>query len=317
MAENKIYYWLKLNKDFFEDDTISWIEEQENGKDYVIFYLKLCLKSLQENGLLIRYVGEKLIPYDIKALSKLTNTPADTVKVAMNLFLEIGLVTRLETGELYMNQIDEMIGSETESAKRVRKHRAKKKELEKKKSLQCNIDVIESNTEKEKETEKELELEKEQDKELDSEKEIDEDNKNNSGCDDFDNDLLSEDELIAPKESDFKKIANLYQKCGFLVNGFTPDWIKATLEQYGFEWLKNALLVAEKNDKRTKSYAEGILRNWSTKGGMDLEGKKKPQQQKSGKPNNFHNFKQRTTEYSADELEDKVRRNFENKINGM
>ncbi|MGO1818934.1 MAG: hypothetical protein ACTH0S_04545, partial [Senegalia sp. (in: firmicutes)] len=30
----------------------------------------------------------------------------------------------------------------------------------------------------------------------------------------------------------------------------------------------------------------------------------------------FHNFKQRTTKYSADELEKKVRKNFEKKING-
>ena len=27
---DKKYYWLKLKEDFFEEDTISWIEEQEN-----------------------------------------------------------------------------------------------------------------------------------------------------------------------------------------------------------------------------------------------------------------------------------------------
>ena len=103
MSSGKIYYWLKLENDFFEDDTIAWIEEQENGKDYIIFYLKLILKSLQGDGYLIRYVGEKLIPYDIKALAKLTNTSPDTVAVAMKLFIEIGLISRLGSGEIYFN----------------------------------------------------------------------------------------------------------------------------------------------------------------------------------------------------------------------
>lgn len=163
MSDNKRYYWLKLNEDFFEDDTIQWIEEQENGKDYVIFYLKLCLKSLKDDGRLIRYVGERLMPYDVKALSKLTNTSADTVAVAMKTFSEIGLVEMLDTGELYMKQINEMIGTETEVAKRVRKHRAKQSLIKEEdhKALQCNVEETKCNTEKEIEKEIEKEVEKE------------------------------------------------------------------------------------------------------------------------------------------------------------
>ncbi len=161
MSENKRYYWLKLDETFFEDDTIAWLEEQENGKDYVIFYLKLALKSLKDDGRLIRYVGETLIPYDVKALAKLTNTSPDTVAVSMKTFLEIGLVSQLESGEIYLNQIEEMVGSETDVAKRVRKHRAKKAlgEGEKQELLQGNADETKSNTELEKE--KELEKDKE------------------------------------------------------------------------------------------------------------------------------------------------------------
>lgn len=161
MSENKRYYWLKLDENFFEDDTIAWLEEQENGKDYVIFYLKLALRSLKDDGKLIRYVGERLIPYDIKALSKLTDTPTDTVAVAMKTFLEIGLVEQLDSGEIYLSQINEMVGSETEVAKRVRKHRAKKalEEGEKTNLLQSNVDETKSNTELEKEIEIDIEKE--------------------------------------------------------------------------------------------------------------------------------------------------------------
>ena len=126
MSDNKRYYWLKLPEDFYDDDTTQWIEDQENGAAYVNFYLKLLLKSLSDEGRLIRYVGQRLIPYDVKSLSRLTNTDTDTVRVALELFVKIGLIERLDTGEIYMSQIDEMIGSETQAATRMRKMRARK-----------------------------------------------------------------------------------------------------------------------------------------------------------------------------------------------
>lgn len=148
MAAKK-YYWLKLKSDFFEDDTIQFIEEQENGILYVNFYLKLCLKSLKCEGKLIRLIGNTLMPYDAKTLSKLTNTDVDTVRAAMGIFKRIGLVEILDDGEIYLTQINEMIGSETASAERVRKHRL----LNNSKALQCNTDVTpmlqNGNTEKE------------------------------------------------------------------------------------------------------------------------------------------------------------------------
>ena len=158
MSGSKRYYWLKLNENFFEDDTIQWLEEQENGKDYVIFYLKLCLKSLDGEGKLIRYVGENLIPYDIKALSRLTSTPLDTVAVAMKTFLDIGLIERLDTGEIFMKQIDEMIGTETQYAVQKRRQRAlnsKQDEL----SGQCPDNVLKCPTEIEIEKEIEIDIE--------------------------------------------------------------------------------------------------------------------------------------------------------------
>ena len=127
MAENKKYYWLKLKENFFDDDTISFIEEQKNGILYVNFYLKICLKSLKTEGNLIRLVGENLIPYDVNSLAKLTNTPVDTVRVAMDLFEKIGLVKIQETGEIYLAQIKEMIGKETDKAELMRRKRAKDK----------------------------------------------------------------------------------------------------------------------------------------------------------------------------------------------
>lgn len=157
MSETKRFYWLKLQEDFFEDDTIDFIESQENGEKYCLFYLKLCLKALKSEGKLIRYVGNMLIPYDEKGLAKLTRTDVDTVRCALALFNEIGLVSRLDTGEIFINQLNEMVGTETDKAKLMRQKRAKEK------LISNNVTPMLPKCY----TEKELEKEKEIDKELD------------------------------------------------------------------------------------------------------------------------------------------------------
>lgn len=162
MSKNKRYYWLKLNEDFFDDDTISWIEEQDNGKEYCLFYLKLCLKSLKTGGLLIRNVGELLVPYDIKKLAEMTHTDLDTAIVAMELFRKIGLVQILDNGEIYMTQLSELVGSETDKAKAMRAKRAREK-LE---GNNVTAMLPECYPDKEKEKDIDIELDIEEDIEL-------------------------------------------------------------------------------------------------------------------------------------------------------
>lgn len=185
MSKNKKYYWLKLKEDFFEEDTINWIEEQENGKDYCLFYLKLCLKSLKTNGTLIRNVGTMLVPYDAKQLGKITNTDIDTVRVAMELFKKIGLVEVLENGEIYLTQLENMVGSETSKAQLMRKKRAKDKDLPNSNNDGNNVTNMlpssyqdeencytEIEQEQEKETEQDIDLEQELEKELEQQQDI-------------------------------------------------------------------------------------------------------------------------------------------------
>ncbi len=236
MSDNKRYFWLKLDESFFDDDTIAWIEEQENGKDYVIFYLKLALKSLKDDGYLIRYVGQKLIPYDVKALSKLTNTPVDTVTIAMRLFIEIGLVSQLDTGEIYLNQLNEMIGSETAVAKRVRKSRAKKELSDSVDGLllHCNDGETKSNTEKE--IEKELDL----DKELETESK---EKKKNSPAKAEPSLPYSEvvDYLNEKTKSKFRSSSQATQRLikARFNDGFTLNDFKQVIDTKSDEWLRD------------------------------------------------------------------------------
>lgn len=156
------FYWLQLKEDFFDEDAIDWLEEQPNGKEYSLFYLKLCLKSLRTNGVLIRRVGNRLVPYDHVKLGELTKTNPDTVMVAMQLLINIGLVRTLENGELYLTQVENMIGSQSKSAFKKQQQRlnAKSKILlaEGQQEDKCPP-KIEKEKEQEIEQEKELELE--------------------------------------------------------------------------------------------------------------------------------------------------------------
>ena len=124
MPEDKRFFWMKLNESFFEDETIAWLEEQTNGKEYVLFLLKLCLKSLKTNGILMRAIGNIFIPYDVAKLAEMTRTDVDTVAVAMQLFA------------IYISILENMVGSETKWAKFKRNERNGQKQIG-----QCPTDV--------------------------------------------------------------------------------------------------------------------------------------------------------------------------------
>ena len=128
--QNKRYYWLKLKNDFFEGDEINWLEEQENGAVYILFYLKLCLWSLRSDGVLMRRVGKMEIPYDTKKLAEIKGTPLPAAETAMALLTSAGLVEVQENGALFMPQMEDMTGSETERAAIMRKYRTPKTEKE-------------------------------------------------------------------------------------------------------------------------------------------------------------------------------------------
>ena len=246
MAEDKRYYWLKLNDDFFEDDTISWIEEQESGKDYVLFYLKLCLKSLRTEGSLIRNVGERLIPYNVNALSRLTNTQIDTVKVAMKLFSDIGLVTIFDTGEIFLNQINEMIGTETDSAKRKRRQRSKEALLENMDNvtnssdeLPPNRDNVPGNSDSFQKSPAEIEIELEKDIEIDA----DEEKVTNSGHN-----------------------VHLFYQQNF---GVEPPTIQQDIDYWIEDLSAPVVIEALKRTveaEKPYSYAKGIMKKWAGKG---------------------------------------------------
>lgn len=121
MAEKK-YYWLKLKKDFFKRHDIRIIEGMDNGKEYVLFYLKLMVESISHEGRL-RFADT--IPYNEKMLSSLTDTNIDIVRSAMKVLIELGLCEVMDDQTIYLSEVDKLIGDETKWAGYKRESRAK------------------------------------------------------------------------------------------------------------------------------------------------------------------------------------------------
>lgn len=153
----KKYYWIKLKTDFFDLETIDWLISQKNGCEYVVLYQKLCLLTANKDGELVSAIGEIIIPYDANKIARDTKFPIDTVIVALELFKKIGLIYEQENGILKIPYIADIVGSETEYAKKKRDYRDKLKTMSETMSLTLSDKSID--IEKEKEKEKDIDTE--------------------------------------------------------------------------------------------------------------------------------------------------------------
>lgn len=117
----KRYYWLKLPKDFFEDKAIKRLRQIAGGDTYTIIYLKMLLKSMEDDGKLF-YEGIEDTICDEIALD--INENADDVQVTISYLEKKGLLVVTDS-EVELTRLREMVGSETDKAELMRKLRSK------------------------------------------------------------------------------------------------------------------------------------------------------------------------------------------------
>lgn len=161
MADNKKYYYLKLKENFFESDEAIILESMPDGYIYSNILLKLYLRSLKNDGLLM---FNNLIPYNAQMLATITRHQVGTIEKAIQIFRDLQLIEILDNGAIYMTNIQNFVGKSSSQADYMRNYREKKGgltnvnqnsyicepeiEIEKDKKIDINID-------------KELELEQE------------------------------------------------------------------------------------------------------------------------------------------------------------
>lgn len=120
MADNKKYYYLKLKEDFFESDEAVVLESMPDGYIYSNILLKLYLRSLKNNGLLM---FNNLIPYNSQMLATITRHQVGTIEKAVKIFKDLQLIDVLDNGAIYMNNIQNFVGKSSTNADRMRESR--------------------------------------------------------------------------------------------------------------------------------------------------------------------------------------------------
>ena len=125
MSENKKYYWLKLKDNFFDTEDLILLETMADGIIYSNILLKLYLKSIKNNG---KLMYKDKIPYNPVMLSQLIRHPVGVIEKALKIFQDMGLVDVLDSGAIYMLDIQNFIGKSSTEADRIRDYREKIKQ---------------------------------------------------------------------------------------------------------------------------------------------------------------------------------------------
>ena len=158
MSDNKKYYYLRLKDNFFDSDELKILESMKDGYLYSNILLKLYLRSLKNDGKLV--VNER-IPYSEDMLASVTGHQVGTIKQALSIFKDLGLIDVLDNGAIYMLDIQNFIGKGSSEADRKREYRQR---IETDRTnVQTNLRQIseKSPPEIEIELEKDIEIEKE------------------------------------------------------------------------------------------------------------------------------------------------------------
>ncbi len=124
--EKKVFYFLKLQRDFFHRSEICILEAMPNGKEYAYFYLKLMVESLAENGYLRT---AHMIAYDVNMLAAITNTNVDVARVALEVLTNMGLLEIVDNF-YYIPEVAKITGKMVDSPEAIKKRRQRAEKAE-------------------------------------------------------------------------------------------------------------------------------------------------------------------------------------------
>lgn len=228
MAKTKIYFWLKIDKKFFDNIFIKRLKTVPGGYTMTVIYIRLMLESL-ESDCILYYEGY----FDNlkEELALKLDVSEDDIDMTMAYFTKCGLIQVDEDKNAELPQAKALVESETNWANYKREQRKKAKLEEVQPSLTIsNLCPTEIEIEKEKEIEEEIE-------------------KKTSS---------------APTA----EISNYYQKRIGVMDGqqyqILTDYL--TLDGIELEVIKTAIDKAADNGKRSFSYINSILKNWRQNG---------------------------------------------------
>ncbi len=274
---DKRYYWFKMEQSFFEQKEIKYLRRLPGGDTYTIIYLKLILKSLENDG---KIYYENIVDDYSQEWALEIEEDEKAVSFLVAFLINKGLMIDCGFDEFEITKTKSLVGSETASAERKRRQREREREL-----LQFN-DVTDSQKNvtlsQVGHIESEIEIEKEIDKE-------------------------AEASTATSTNSDFQNLIELYQANFGIVKPILYDDLKADLEDYGLELIIEAVKRAIKR-QREYAYAQGILKSWNRSGIKTLEQAKAEEVSFQNKSQtNQNKFQQQKPDKKAHEWTDEGR----------
>lgn len=231
MSDNKKYYYIRLKENFFDSDEIKLLESIPNdGYKFSNILLKMYLKSLKYNG---RLMFNERIPFSPEMLATVTGHSIGDVNRAIEVFKQFGLIEVLETGEIYMLDIQNFIGKTSTEADRIKAYR---REIAQKKIK--GVQMYDERT-------PEIEIEKEIDIELEKEPETD---------------------------TPYRRLVAVYESNGFgTISSITSQKLNDELKDFteknndvneSVEVIKKAFEIAVLNGANNLNYVLSITKRW-------------------------------------------------------
>ena len=128
MADKTKYYYLKIKENFFDSEEMKLLESMDNGYLYSNILMKMYLLSLKNGG---KLMYKDKIPYNSKMLSTILNHNVDILEKAIKIFKELNLIEILDSGAIFMLDIQNYIGKSSDEADRKREYRNRIEETKK------------------------------------------------------------------------------------------------------------------------------------------------------------------------------------------
>ena len=156
MAKTKVYFWLKIDKKFFDNLFIKRLNSMPGGYTMTVIYMRMMLESL-ESDCILYYEGYFETLKEELALK--LDVSEDDISMTIAYFTQCGLIQIDEDKNAELTQAKALVQQETNHAAYMRSYRKEQQEKEKNLTLLSNNLTTLSTCKTEKEIDKELELE--------------------------------------------------------------------------------------------------------------------------------------------------------------
>lgn len=251
MAKTKVYFWLKVDKKFFDNVFIKRLKNMNGGYAMTVIYIRLMLESL-ESDCILYYDGylESLV----EELAIKLDVSEDDINMTMAYFTKCGLIQIDTNGNAELLQAKAMLEQETNQAQYMREYRKRQKL---KNDNSYNVNQI-TNVVSEPLTTCKTEIDI--DKEIELKKDINIDIKSEV-------DTRENQSATADGKSKFN-IFEYYQSRIGVLDGYQLQKLKDFIEIDNLEpnLVKRAIDRAADNSKRNFGYINSILKNWAQNG---------------------------------------------------